>query len=148
MNGLRLAKAVLMSLMLAGCAGGPQLLSDPPPAAAEKPQAAADAPNMPSITPVQNQPFQNGDMPGRWILAEPHAPVCGMMFYALPGMPDGTIVPEGGCPERFYTSRRWSLRQNSLIIADDKNRTLATLVLTSGKFVGTSESQTPVTLSR
>lgn len=161
MNCLRLIEAALITLMLAGCAGGPQLLSDPsqPASAATDAEpagasavATAQNPTMQNAgapgPAVQTIALQNGDMPGRWILAAPHAPTCGMMFAALPGAPSGTIVPEGGCPERFYTSSQWSLQHNTLTIADNKSRTLATLTLTAGKFAGTSDSDTPVTLSR
>ncbi|MBI1201545.1 MAG: hypothetical protein GC182_03435 [Rhodopseudomonas sp.] len=156
MNCLRLFKAALLTLMLAGCAGGPQLLSDAPKATSDATDAepagasaiaTAQNANMQTAA-VQTVALQNGDMPGRWILAAPHAPTCGMMFAALPGAPSGTIVPEGGCPERFYTSSQWTLHQNVLTIADSKSRTLATLTLTGGKFAGNSESNTPVTLSR
>lgn len=156
MNCLRLVKAALMTMMLAGCAGGPQLLSDSPKVAAAATDAepagasaAATAQNPTAQSAaVQAVALQNGDMPGRWILAAPHAPTCGMMFAALPGAPSGTIVPEGGCPERFYLSQRWSLQQNVLTIADAQNRPLATLFLTGEKFAGKSETDTPVTLSR
>ncbi len=124
MNGIRAAGAALTVLTLAGCAGGASLLDR------EKPPA-------PDVA-----------MPGRWILSVPKAPVCGMMFSGNPGEPDGAIVPEGGCPERFFLSRRWSLQQGTLMISDDDYNLLATLHLTGGRFEGKSETDTPVTLAR
>lgn len=118
------AGAVLVALTLAGCAGGPSLLSDKPPA-------------EPSVA-----------MEGRWILAAPNAPVCGMMFSDSPEKSDGTIVPEGGCPERFFLSRRWSRQQGTLTISDDDDEALATLTFAAGRFEGKSGTGTPVTLTR
>ena len=44
-------------------------------------------------------------MAGRWILAAPNAPTCGINFSGAPGVQQGTLLPEGGCPEKFYLSR-------------------------------------------
>ncbi len=125
MTGIRAASAALMALTLAGCAGGPSLLPNTPAA------RVADA-----------------AMPGRWILAAPNAPVCGLNFAGAPGKPDGTLAPEGGCPERFFTSRRWTLDQGTLTIKDDDDNTLATLSFTGGRFEGKSAAGTPLTLTR
>jgi hypothetical protein len=124
MIGLRAAGAALTALTLAGCAGGASLLSG------------------------ETSPAPEVAMPGRWILSVPKAPVCGMMLSGNPGQPDGTIVPEGGCPERFFTSRHWSLQQGTLTINDDDNNLLATLRLTGDRFEGKSNADTPVTLAR
>ena len=45
------------------------------------------------------------DMTGRWILATPNAPTCGVEFTAR-SAGDGAVRPEGGCPGDFYLSRR------------------------------------------
>ncbi len=124
MTGIRAASAALMALMLAGCAGGQSPLPDTP-------AAGADA-----------------AMPGRWILAAPNAPVCGLNFAGAPGKPDGTLAPEGGCPERFFTSRLWTLDQGTLTIKDDENNTMATLSFTGGRFEGKSAAGTPLILTR
>ena len=118
------AGAAFIALTLAGCAGGQSLLSDNPPAAL-------------SVA-----------MEGRWILAAPDAPVCGMMFSDSSEKSSGTIVPEGGCPERFFLSRSWSRQQDALTINDDEENAIATLTFAAGRFEGQSTAGTPVTLTR
>ena len=122
--------AALIALTLAGCAGGPALLSDAPSAVATTAETSELA------------------MTGRWILSAPNAPSCGMSFNAKPGIDSGTIVPEGGCPERFFLSRRWTLGKDGLTIADDDNNPLATLSYAADHFDGKSVAETPVTLAR
>lgn len=118
----RSAAMVLIAMTLAGCAGGASL-SDTPPAA--------------EMTMI-----------GRWMLQAPNAPACGLNFTAKPGATEGNVAPEGGCPERFFTSRRWTLRQSALTISDDDNSALGELAFTGDRFEGKSMSGTPLTLSR
>ena len=40
---------------------------------------------------------------------------------------EGTIAPEGGCPGSFYTSRKWTLEGNDVIIHDHNGQQLAKL---------------------
>ncbi len=87
-------------------------------------------------------------MTGRWILAAPNAPTCGINFSGDPGVRQGALVPEGGCPERFYLSRSWALADKTLTIRDDREQVLAQLVFANGLFGGTSTGGTPVTLTR
>jgi hypothetical protein len=124
MSRLYLALAVPIALTLAGCAGGPSPLANATPAPTEL------------------------KMPGRWILAAPNAPACGMNFTSRPGANEGNVSPEGGCPERFFTSRRWSLQQSTLTISDDDNNTLGQLSFAGDRFEGKSNSGTPLTLER
>jgi len=124
MSRWRIAGPMLIAVTLAGCAGGAPLLSDTAPPPAE-------------LT-----------MPGRWMLAAPNAPACGMIFTARPGASEGTVSPEGGCPERFFTSRRWSLRQSALTISDDSNNELAQFSYAGDRFEGKSSSGTALTLAR
>mgnify|MGYP001550948869 FL=1 len=119
---LRVAAACL-AVVLAGCAGGQQILS----------AASTPAPDS---------------MNGRWVLAEPNAPACGMTFAGVEGALTGTISPDGGCPERFYLSRRWSIGQDGVTIGDDANNALGVLTFSGGQFAGKSAAGTPVTLSR
>lgn len=112
-----------LALALAGCASGPSLLSG----------ASTPAPES---------------MNGRWVLSAPGAPACGMTFGGGAGALAGTISPEGGCPERFYLSRRWAIGESGLTITDDNNNMLATLTFSGGAFAGASASGTPVKLSR
>jgi len=87
-------------------------------------------------------------MAGRWILSAPNAPTCGINFSGDPGVQQGALVPEGGCPERFFLSRSWALDRNTLTIRDDGNQVLAQLIFANGAFSGTSTGGTPVTLTR
>lgn len=122
----RVAGSVLIASMLAGCAGvGP--LSN----------AAPEAP-----------PTPNTVMAGRWMLAAPNAPACGMNFNGAPGASQGTIAPEGGCPGRFFTSRHWAFEDGGLTINDHENKPLAHLSLAGARFEGQSTTGTPVTLTR
>ena len=86
-------------------------------------------------------------MAGRWILAAPNAPSCGMNFAGAPGAREGTISPEGGCPDKFFMSRRWTLEQGALMIVDEDNQPLATLSYADGRFEGQSTAGVPVTLT-
>jgi hypothetical protein len=115
--------AACLALALAGCAGGQDLLSG----------ASTPAPES---------------MNGHWLLSAPGAPPCGMTFGGSPGALSGTISPEGGCPERFYLSRRWSIGESGLTITDDDNNMLGTLTFSGGQFSGASAGGTPVKLSR
>ena len=117
------ALAACLALMLAGCAGGQSLLSS----------ASTPAP---------------GDMNGRWVLTAPGAPSCTMSFAGAAGALTGTISPEGGCPERFFLSRRWTIGENGLTISDDEAKPLGTLTFSGDRFSGTSVAGTPVTLTR
>ena len=87
-------------------------------------------------------------MAGRWILAAPNAPSCGMNFAGAPGARDGTVTPEGGCPGNFFMSRGWTLEQGALLINDEDNQPLANLSEAGGRFEGQSTAGMPVTLSR
>ena len=122
MSVWRAAAMVLVAVTLAGCAGGVSL-SDTPPAT-------------------------DMTMTGRWMLAAPNAPACGLNFTGKPGATEGSVAPEGGCPERFFTSRRWTLRQSVLAISDDDNNALGQFSFAGDRFEGKSSSGTPLTLSR
>ena len=85
---------------------------------------------------------------GRWILAAPGAPTCGMNFYGVAGAREGKVAPEGGCPGNFYLSRRWLLEQDALVINDDDNNALARLPSAGTRFEGFSTLGLSVTLTR
>ena len=119
---VRAAASVLIALSLGGCAGG------------SFGGLVAPAPDT--------------SMAGRWILAAPNAPSCGMNFAGAPGARDGTVTPEGGCPGNFFMSRGWTLEQGALLINDEDNQPLANLSETGGRFEGQSTAGMPVTLSR
>jgi hypothetical protein len=120
------AAGAFFALMLAGCAG--QGLSLGGSAAAPEP------------APVS--------LAGRWMLAAPNAPACGMNFAGAQGAREGTIAPEGGCPGNFFTSRRWSFDAGALVIENHEGEPLANLDFANGRFAGRSTAGTPLTLSR
>ncbi len=93
-------------------------------------------------------PTPDFGMVGRWKLAAPNAPSCGMIFAAAPGAREGKVAPEGGCPGKFFTSRRWKLEQAGLVIIDDENQPLAKLSYADGYFDGQSNAGMLVTLTR
>jgi hypothetical protein len=120
----RAAGGVLMALMLMGCAGGQ--FGGAAPEAAQTPDGMA----------------------GRWMLSAPNAPACGMNFGGAPGAREGSVAPEGGCPEKFFMSRRWVFEQDKLTINDHENNPLAQLNSAGTRFEGQSSAGTPVTLTR
>lgn len=87
-------------------------------------------------------------MAGRWILSVPNAPTCGINFGGTPGVQEGPLVPEGGCPERFYTGKAWTLNQGTLTIRDDGGEPLAQMTFAGGLFSGRSTAGSPVSLAR
>jgi hypothetical protein len=118
---MRSTGSIVIALLLAGCAGG--ALENATPAA---PPA---------------------EMAGRWILAAPDAPSCGMNFKGALGAHLGTVTPEGGCPGRFFTSERWTLERGTLLINDRVNQPLAHLTFANGRFEGQDTAGTAVTLA-
>jgi len=123
---LRTASVIVIALMLAGCAGEQLSLGETKPA----------TPAAPKV-----------EMGGRWMLATPNAPVCGMRFNGASGAREGTIAPEGGCPGNFFTSRHWAFENNELVIKDHNSEPLANLTFDNGKFEGKAATGMQVTLS-
>ena len=119
-----IAGGLVIATMLAGCAG-------------ERLAAPVVAPATPKV-----------DMAGRWLLSAPNAPACGMNFEGAPVDKQGTIQPEGGCPDNFFMSRHWQLVQGTLTINDHKNKPLAQLKFAGGRFQGQSTAGAPVSLTR
>jgi hypothetical protein len=114
---------------LSGC-GGP---GTPGPSVATPP-----APQAPPVT-----------MAGRWQLSSPTRGQCYMnLGAASPAAGEGTVAPEGGCPGKFFTSRKWSFERDSLIIRDHTGQPLAQLSAADGRFDGKATSGEPVTLTR
>jgi hypothetical protein len=60
-------------------------------------------------------------MGGRWMLTSPNRGQCYMNMTGAPRATEGTIAPEGGCPGRFFTSRKWSLGEEGKIKIEDHN---------------------------
>jgi Protease inhibitor Inh len=124
MPPIRFTMATLVALTLGACAGNPF---------GATPEAA---------------PAPKTDMGGRWILATPNAPSCGMNFTAAASEQEGAIAPEGGCPGKFFTSRHWTLEHGALTINDHQDQPLARLTFANGHFEGKAIAGMPVTLSR
>jgi hypothetical protein len=129
--GLRIAGSFIVALLVTGCAGQPTQLG---------PAQTTAAPRLDSLDSL--------DMSGRWKLAAPDAPSCGMRFESASEANKGTVKPEGGCPGKFFTSRHWTLSAGQLTISNHKQVPLARLKLSQGQFAGKSTAGMPVTLSR
>ena len=125
MRTIWVAGAVLIALLLANCAGGP-----------------FGGSTSAALTPTGD------DMAGRWFLAAPNAPPCGMNFGGAPGAQQGTITPDGGCPGKFFTSRHWALDRGALVINDNDNQPLAHFTFADGRFEGQATAGMTVTLAR
>jgi hypothetical protein len=117
----KVAAASLVFAALAGCAASPP----PQPEVAAGPPAPPPPPPPPPV-----------DLAGRWRLMAVGAGACFMKFGGDPGAIEGTIAPEGGCPAKFFTSRKWTFEHGQLIIRDHKGEPLAQLSFTDGRFEG------------
>ena len=88
-------------------------------------------------------------MPGRWQLSAPGQSQCAMNFGAAAGEGEGTIKPEGGCPGNFYTSRKWTFEQGSLVIRDHTGAPLGQLALAGpSRFEGKATNGQQLILAR
>ncbi len=115
-----------MAVLLGGCAGGQSLTTGG----------------------TANAQAADTGMAGRWMLAAPNAPMCGINFRGAAGAREGSVAPEGGCPGKFFLSRRWKLEQDTLVINDDEGNALASLSLADGQYKGQAAAGFPVTLTR
>ena len=129
---LRASALALTALALAGCGGIGGF--DPPGTGASAP-AQLGAPSV--------------YMAGRWLLSSPGRGQCHMNFGAASAdVVEGTIAPEGGCPGKFFTSRKWTYEQGGLVMRDHTGQVLAQLSEAGGRFDGKAASGEPVTLAR
>jgi hypothetical protein len=129
---------LLLGIGASGC-GGDRLTGLGP-----TPAGPSTAPSAPSPPPVS--------LNGRWLLSAPGRGQCHMNFSAAsPAAADGAIRPEGGCPGKFFTSRKWTYEQGNLVIRDHNGQPLANLSASaggSGGFEGAATSGEPVALLR
>jgi len=133
-TGFRVLILPMLALNVAGCGGFSGF--DLPGSTAAVPPAA-----QPSQPPV--------NMTGRWMLASPGRGQCNMTFRTgAAGAAEGTIAPEGGCPGKFFTSRRWAFDSTGLTIRDHNSEPLAQLSAAGGGFDGKAATGDPVTLTR
>ena len=129
---LRASALMLALLGLAGCSGASmdRLGSSTP-----EPVAAPSAPPI--------------NMAGRWLLSSPGRGQCHMTFgAATPAAIDGTIAPEGGCPGKFFTSRKWTYDQAGLTMRDHNGQPLAQFSSEGPGFQGKATGGEPVALMR
>ncbi len=141
-GGVKAAAALLVVAALAAlgaCTGSghfggaqPERPSAPPPPSA--------APAPPTPPPV--------NLAGRWTLAAAAGQSCFMTLGDAPGAAQGTIAPEGGCPGRFFTSRKWTFEHGLLIIGEHKGEPLAQLSYSGGRFEGKDTNGGALSLSR
>ena len=133
-SALRAAAPLLAALALAGCGGGGTSF----PWSGSSGTSPAAAPSAPPV-----------NLAGRWLLSSPSRGQCHMTFgAAAPSAVEGTIAPEGGCPGKFYMSRKWSYEQGNLVMRDHTGQPLAQLSGEGGNFQGKATSGEPVALMR
>lgn len=130
-SALRGCALILTLLSAAACSGdrvGELLGSSAQPAA-------------PTAAPV--------NMAGLWLLSSPGRGQCRMTFgAAAPNAAEGTIAPQGGCPGKFYMSRKWTTEAGGIVVRDHNGQPLAQLSNEGGQFNGKATSGEPVTLMR
>jgi hypothetical protein len=129
------ASALLLGLAVAGCGstGFDWAGSSPAPEPAQ--------PAAPRAAPV--------NLAGRWLLSSPGRGQCPMTFgSAAATAAEGTIAPEGGCPGKFFTSRKWTYDQAGLTIRDHKGQPLALLSGEGASYQGKATTGETIALSR
>jgi hypothetical protein len=112
--------------------------------------ARLTAPEPALQEPVSSRPNTGpGNMAGRWLLSSPGQGQCHMNFgAAADNASQGTIAPEGGCPGKFFTSRKWSFEQSGLVIRDHNGKALAYLSGGAAQFTGKAATGEAITLLR
>ena len=95
-----------------------------------------------------SEPLHNSDMSGRWMLSAADAPSCGVNFASAPGGQHGAVNPEGGCPAKFFSARRWALAEGTLTVTGETDEALAQFKSAGDHFVGQSSGGVPLTLTR
>jgi hypothetical protein len=119
--------AGIVAIAFAGCSGDRSPLGD-----------LTSGAGAPQPAPVE--------MNGRWLLAAPGTPACGMAFSG--SRSEGAIAPEGGCPGNFFTSRRWAFEGGALLIRDHNGELLGRLALAGSRFEGAATDGKQITLTR
>jgi hypothetical protein len=97
-------------------------------------------PAQPSAAPV--------NLAGAWMFNQPGRGQCRMTFGAAPNASEGTIAPQGGCPGKFYMSRKWTYEGGSVVMRDHNGQPLAQLSGDGAQFNGKATSGEAVTLMR
>jgi Protease inhibitor Inh len=148
--GMSVARVAALALMLVAPAGcitdrSDHVVAPLPPA----PTGSVAGTPLPPPNPARaHEPAPNVAIAGRWTLATDTG-ACGMKFGSTSDAHQGPIAPEGGCPGRFYTSRKWTLEQGTLVIRDHRDKPLAQLAQSSPvRFDGKTTDGLPLSLSR
>ena len=143
-TGGRAGGALLMLLALGACASTSGAGSGPATSITGSPPdqaAAVPAPPPPPAPPPV-------DLAGRWKLPVAGGSACAVTLGDSAGASEGSIAPAGGCPGKFFTSRKWSFEHDRLIIRDHKGEVLVELSFADGHFQGQGTSGAAVTLTR
>ena len=130
------ASALILALLpIAGCSG---IGFDSGGSSAAPETAQPGAPTPPPV-----------NLAGRWLLSSPGRGQCHMTFgTSAPTAVEGTIKPEGGCPGKFFTSRKWTHDQAGLTLRDHTGQPLAQLAREGEGFQGKATSGEPIALMR
>jgi hypothetical protein len=132
---VRICTLILPLVALAGCGGGFDWAG------------SRGGPEPAAITALPDGAAAN--LAGRWLFSSPGRGQCPMTFgVAGATAAEGTIAPEGGCPGKFFTSRKWTYDQAGLTLRDHKGQVLAQLTSEGSGFQGKAASGEPVALSR
>jgi Protease inhibitor Inh len=143
----RVAVLAVALVALTGCSTG-WFGPTTPPLAAVPTGSVTGTPLGPPNPARAREAAPDTAMAGRWTLATGTG-ACGMNFGSASGARQGAIAPEGGCPGRFYTSRKWTLEQRTLVIRDHRGKPLAQLAQSSPlRFDGKTVNGLPLSLSR
>ena len=107
----------------------------------------SSTPSAPTAGPPQPMAPPTA-MAGRWRVSSADRQ-CNMNFGAANAQaPEGTIAPEGGCPGKFYMSRKWTYDQTGLTMRDHTGAPLAQLSGGGSQFDGKATSGEPAALTR
>ncbi|HEY1981245.1 MAG TPA: AprI/Inh family metalloprotease inhibitor [Xanthobacteraceae bacterium] len=107
---------------------------------ADQAAAVAAPPSPPAPPPV--------DLAGRWKLSVTGGSACAVTLGDSAGASEGSIAPAGGCPGKFFTSRKWTFEHDRLVIRDHKGEVLVELSFADGHFQGQGSAGAAVTLTR
>jgi protease inhibitor Inh len=130
------AGVLLMMAALAACTSSERFGGQP------EPPAAAPAPPPPP-PPPQPPPL---NLAGRWKLSGAGGG-CFLTLGDTGGAVEGSIAPAGGCPGKFFTSRKWTYEHSMLIVRDHKGEPLAELAFANGRFEGKATNGAAVSLA-
>jgi hypothetical protein len=131
---LQISALVFAALAVGSCGSNPLTGGEPT-------GSLAGAVAQPTAPPV--------NVAGRWLLSSPGRGGCTMTFSATsPSAVSGVIAPQGGCPGKFFTSRKWAYDTGGLVIQDHTGAPLARLSTAGAGFDGTASAGEPVTLTR